>query len=532
MRRWLTGLAGAIGLMAAACPAAAQTPAEETAQQPARERTAVIIADPRIAGESSAALRGALQQPGLMPLQITSFAGACGVEPELVEAVKALGDDAATPEGPAQFDLDMALRSASAASAAGMGSVLVIAAEPSACLSIGCALASSLKEADPSLRIDVVALGTGAESLSCLAGNTGGQYHRAQPETLSPIIAGLLKQPTDKLTIASPSITPTKEDDADIDDPETRTGLTPVPKPRPERAESGEPPDAPATDGDDAQLKPFEWAAAPAGAPENPPPPTPDAPGVKIRILAGPNGPLVETDLSFEILSPAGDGSFRRVAQSSDPSPFFPLSAGNYIARVSYGEVVREFPFSVDGDNLENQTFSLGLGYVSLQVRPTEFGAPLESGISYTVSRLGRGADGAAIMVRREAQPMITLPAGRYRILAQSGSIKTVADLTVSAGNTLRHAFNLKLGYLRVSAPPELQDVALRVEEASEGGKSTRRVLATANGSTGLFRLPAGQYIVIATSEGRQTREPADVQEGKLVELILEAPTAAERPKS
>ncbi len=558
MRRWRTGLAGAIGLMAAASPATAQTPREQPAHQPERERAAVIILDPRIADDAGAVIRDALQQPGLLPLQMTAFAGVCGLEPELAEAGERRADETDTSKAPAQFDLDMALRTASDAITAGGGAVLVVAKAPSACLSIGCALASSLKEADPALRIDVLALGSDAEPLHCLADNTGGRYHRAEPGTLHTLIVGLLKEPADQQTVAGASAAETAADGAETPEPTVvssgapapgatepaaegdradagdatnGSGFPPLPKPRPERVAGGEPQETPASGEGDAELKPFEWAAAPPGAPEKPPPQSPDISGVKISILAGPSGPSVETDLAFEILSPAGDGTFRRVAQSTDPSPFFPLSAGNYIARVSYGDVVREFPFSTDG-GVDSETFSLGLGYVSLQVRPTASGAPLESGISYTVSRLGSGAEGAAMMVRREPQPMITLPAGRYRILAQAGGIKTVADLIVSAGNTLRHAFNLKLGYLRVSAPPELQDVALRVEDTSKNGKSDRRVLATANGSTGLFRLPAGRYIVVATSEAGQTRERADVRQGKMAEVMLEAPARAERPKS
>jgi hypothetical protein len=246
--------------------------------------------------------------------------------------------------------------------------------------------------------------------------------------------------------------------------------------------------------------------------------------------LAGPSGPLVKSDLLFEILSPAGDGTSRQVVSSDAINPYFALRKGEYIVRVAHGDVVREFPFAADGERVIPLTFSLDIGYVSLRVRPTSQAAPLESGISYQISKIGGTPNGAALMRVQAAQPMVTLPAGRYRIVSQSGNIKTAAVINVEPGATIKHDFKLRLGYLRLTVPAEAQDVTLQVEAFSTAGTEQTKVLASAKGSTAMFRLQEGNYIAVAAQNGTRVTQIATITQGKLTELSLDMPTAAQEP--
>jgi len=193
--------------------------------------------------------------------------------------------------------------------------------------------------------------------------------------------------------------------------------------------------------------------------------------------------------------------------------------------------VVREFPFTVTGQGIEHRTFSLDIGYLQMTARPTNDAAPLETGVQFTVSRLGQDGAGAAMLVRRESQPLVALPAGRYRVLAEAGAAGTVADIEVVAGTTATKDFNLELGYLRVilnaSASPQFR---YRVEAVETPTRRSDSVIASSEEASALYRLPAGRYAVIGEADGHILRRFVSVTAGNLQEMTLEMGPAANGP--
>ena len=578
MHWWRFGLAGAgaAALALAAMAAAAQDPA------PPSPAPAHIVLDPRLPPDVAAAIQvSAGEIEAVTPRWLQSGAGCA--------SPVAAAESPAPAGGSARFDLDTALR---AAPHHGAGSVLVVAKGRSECLSIACALAASLAAADPAFRIDVLALGAAAKPLRCLAGNTGGQFKAAAPDAAAAAAKAMLTARLAESATASASTgTPGAGASAADAGPRPSTGspaqqaatasaaaTSPPPgaaaaeassastaPPDGEQAEApsnapsgaaaiaappGDGPPIPrrrpgasdasadaaagndeAPDSGSTEAQPFAWAAPPPAAPESEPRPDEEGPGVRLRVLAGPAGPLIESDLRFEVLSPAGDGTYRRVVASAAINPYFSLPKGEYTVRVSHGEVVREFPFAVTGERTAHLAFSLDIGYLSLRVRPTSEAAPLESGISYRISKIGGAPNGAADMRVQAAQAMVALPAGRYRIVSQSGTIKTAAEVEIEPGETMKHDFQLRLGYLRLSVPSAAEDVTLQVEAFSTAGTGTAKVLATAKGSTAMFRLQEGNYIAVALHGGHRVMQVATITQGKLTELSLDVPLPPSTPR-
>lgn len=551
MVRWRNGLAGALALVATA-QVSAQSPDSTVGQEN------LVIVDGRIGAEALAAVRKTLEEPELPNFALMNQVGGCGV-PFTRSGVGSLTGRAPTSGAPSHpFDLDTALRSAAGSDGqTAPASILLIAQGSSDCLSIGCALAASLANQYNDIRINVIGLSDAAVPLTCLATNTGAQFKRVTIDALPAAIKGMLPA---QVTIAAeskaeagPETEATKtehredakpaaeqsdrSDTAALSTPpqqpagtENRESYPPLPKPRPDQSADAPPTDA-AKDGQQERVEPFQWAALPPGAPENEQVLPPGQSGALIRVLAGPKGPLVESQLAFEILSSEGDGSFRRVANSAKPNPFFPLPPGRYVARVSHGEVVREFPFMVGSDTADLHTFSLDLGYLNLQAQASATAAPLESGIVYTVYRINSDASGKPIVTRMESQPMIALPAGSYRVMAALDAAKIVADIEITAGQTLRHQFDFNLGYLRVSVMSDAEDIGLRIEKPSTGGPDgPTAAFAEHQGNSALFRLPAGRYNAVASVDGGQAHETVTVEQGKLTTITLKLQTAANRP--
>ena len=544
MVRWRNVIAGVLALLASG-QAAAQKP--ET--QP--ERQNILIVDGRIGRDGITAVRSGLQDAALPNPTLLTQVGRCGEPFQRYDAKTLANIDQASVAG--AFDLDIALRSAANLNPS---SILLIASGPSECLSISCALAADLANRQSGLKINVIGVSPAAAALNCLALNTGGQFKETLIEKLPTIINVVLvnktgivagkKNEAESAAISASTTTeeggsPQSDAGEEIVVPRTTPppkatqadrieDYPPLPKPRPGQSQAGKPNLSAEPTSTPTAPKPFQWAALPPGAPEQEATLESKGPGVTLRVLAGPEGPLVKTQLAFEILSSEGDGTFRRVAHSSVPNPYFALAKGRYVARVSHGEVVRQFPFTVSSERIDHHAFTLDLGYLSLQARPSNSAAPLESGISYTLFRLKNGTSGNELLERQDSQPMIALPAGRYRVLAQSGAAKIVADIKITAGETLRHHFNFNLGYLRVSVASDALDVALRIERTSARRDGAARVLASHSGSSALFRLPAGQYKAVVLADGSQSHETVTVEQGKLANLVLKLQTAAQEP--
>lgn len=555
MVRWRIGLAGALALVASA-PVWAQLP------EPPAGTANFVIVDGRIGDEAMAAVRRTLEEPELSPVTLLTQAGGCGVQ---FTHASVKSETGASPSGsapPQPFDLDMALRSAAGPDGqTAPSSILLIAQGPSNCLSIGCALAASLADQYNEIRINVVGLSDAASSLACLAANTGAQFRHASIDNLPAAIKALLPKESVPAAASDARSTPGTEaanagaagaaeesdrkDNAEtpaaseqVAETKNRENYPPLPKPRPDRADGtrqvraddSAPKDAEKAEQPE-QVEPFKWAAAAPGAPESEQLPALGKPGALIRVLAGPRGPLVESQLAFEILSADGDGTFRRVAHSNMPNPFFPLPAGRYVARIVHGEVVREFPFSVNSDTADLHTFSLDLGYLNLQALPSATAAPLESGIVYSVYQINGGTSGKPIVTRTESQPMIALPAGNYQILASLDAAKIVADVEITAGETVQHQFDFDLGYLRVTVNSDADNIDLRIERPYGGTPNgTAPVMAEHQGSSALFRLPAGHYNALAFVEGGRARQSVTVEQGKLTTVVLKLQTAAHEP--
>lgn len=180
MRQRLFGLAAAAALVLPALAAPAQTP-----DRPDGARQ-VIAADPRAGTAAAAAVTAALDDSEGVPPRHAVFQDRCGM-PVAIQP-----EPAAETEAAGRFDPDAAMR---AATAAGARALLLIAAGPAECLSVACALSAGAADAEPPLRIDVLALHPSAEDLRCLAANTGGEWRLVTPETLARAAGNLVPPP-------------------------------------------------------------------------------------------------------------------------------------------------------------------------------------------------------------------------------------------------------------------------------------------------------------------------------------------------
>lgn len=435
--------------------------------------------------------------------------------------------------------------------------VVLVAAGSSQCISVACSLSRTLAGNGLDFRVDVVGLAADAERLRCIADNTGGTYRTAGRADLQQALTDLLasaanrRQPEGETGAESAQAESAPESEPaaaqDIPTPTVSADLRtvagiPIPPPAPRRQRPEEPAAAEtdtqseSDESGQATLKSLTWAAGkplpaivalePTSA-ERPP-----ASGVRLQAVAAKGEAPLTSELTFEILAVEGDGAYRLVGRSWAPEPVFNLPAGDYVARVTHGGVVREHRFQAHGagtEGIEQQTIPLNLGYVALSAVATADASPLESNLRYTLRR----TDGGAPIVRYDSQPVLTLPAGEYEVSVESGPARAVSTLDVTAGETVSKAFDLRLGYLRLRpgsgiAAPMAVSIEAHEYDASSPNR-TGAPLAQAesrNGEAVLLRLPAGRHVAVAERGGQVVRQMVNVAPGQLTQVTLGAQTA------
>lgn len=527
----------------------------------AQPPSALLVLDPRVLPLVGAAqLAGAAGDAGIA-LAAGAEAGGCAGWQLLRQPGEASPASLPATAATGRFAPDAALRAARQWHADGEapGRMVLVAAGGPQCISVACSLSRDMAAGAQPVRVDVLALAAGAERLRCVADNTGGLFRHVPPAQAANALAALLLPKGPPATAAAPPARPEPITAATVPSDTGKAAAAAAPPPQRGSTRSGVPipRSAPrrqadlqaglaATDAGRSQtnapgpLRALAWAdpADPAatdvlpGAPE----PAVDSwpksapPAVRLQAVPALGEPPLASELAYEVLAVDGDGAYRLVGRSWAPRPVFTLPAGAYVARVSYGGVVREYRFKSRGKGLEHQTLPLDIGYVALKTVAAPGASPLLSDLHYTVRRL----DGGTPVEREDAQPLVTLPAGAYEITVASGPVRSSATVRVAPGKTVAQTFDLGLGYLRLRfGLPGDGPIAFRIEpvdtagaDDAEAGSNLLADITTDGRLAPLLRLPAGRHLAIAEQNGRAVRQLVTVAPGRLTQVTLEPQTA------
>lgn len=121
------------------------------------------------------------------------------------------------------------------------------------------------------------------------------------------------------------------------------------------------------------------------------------------------------------------------------------------------------------------------------------------------------------------------LPAGQYAVFANAGSTTVRSDMTVSAAQTTDMIVDLNSGYLRtealLTAGGERADACFDVSEAKEDIQGNRKAVARDCSDQPLLLLPAGDYVLDATSGSASARAGVKIVAGQRIDqsMILNA---------
>lgn len=274
----------------------------------------------------------------------------------------------------------------------------------------------------------------------------------------------------------------------------------------------------------DGQFRDERTIVVPSGSTGTPPLAT--AVG-RIRLEAHDNGTSdkVADQVLFLILEddPTAPGGRREVARSASTTPQFILPAGTYhaVARKGAAEV-RDLIALGAGDDV-SRTLDLKLARLTVSVRlPGD--APPEAGkVTWRVYRLDSGP-GTLVVRSIQANPLLQLPEGRYRVEARLGRHNAVASREVELAEASEQDLVLEASAARLQLRlvhgglPLGGDVFWEVRDSS--GEAVWRTME----SEPQAYLAAGRYTVRVETRERQLEQTVELEPGaaRTVAVALE----------
>lgn len=341
-----------------------------------------------------------------------------------------------------------------------------------------CAAVGELRAAHPNVRIDVVSLGLPAEeaaTVACLPKATGGKHYQVQT---------------------------TVDLDAAIVDALTRAADA---QPRPAVSKPAPPPVAAP-----APAPPVAGAAEPGGG----------RPGLQLWTSLVKGGPALALPARWTVRK-AGDKA--PIWEGETPAPLLIVPTGRYDIEVRVGLVTK----AAVAEAAEGQPRALGLvlDAGTLAFAPTPAAkAMLDDGI-VTLARI-EAKGPAEPQILRNIEAEMALAPGNYLVAVTSGALRIERPVGIVAGERISIANALALGGLELSAAaakdgPALSGLVYALYEDDPDAPQGRREVARSAAPAPRFKLPAGNYYVVARRGGAEVRDRITVKAGEIERRLL-----------
>jgi len=153
-------------------------------------------------------------------------------------------------------------------------------------------------------------------------------------------------------------------------------------------------------------------------------------------------------------------------------------------------------------------------------------GAPIEDSLDLAIWKV-EGAGAPAVIAERDAAPAeVKLDPGRYRVVAEYRTARTVQDILVADQGAQRHVINLKAGEIELSLLPELRAEPIagplewEIRRYARGSKAGRKIAAIRGGHPQLL-LSEGWYEVQVKHDGEAIEHLIEVAAGQRYDYTL-----------
>lgn len=249
---------------------------------------------------------------------------------------------------------------------------------------------------------------------------------------------------------------------------------------------------------------------------------------LKLSAITAEGQPPLTKDVSWDLYTPAdAEGQRKKLAFSYDAQPKLTLPSGPCLVTVVYGNAKGQKEVEVKAGETQEIVVSLGSGKVKLAVVMEEGGTPLGKGVAWDVyGEADAEGNRPKAAFSYDAQPTLSLPAGKYLVEAQVGNAKGKTTVEVEAGKTVERTLVLGAGRVKLSASAVEGQPSIASELAWDvfgqpDAEGNRPKAAYSYDAQPLFNLPAGKYLVQVQWGSAYVKKDIEVAAGKLAEIPI-----------
>jgi Ca-activated chloride channel family protein len=241
-----------------------------------------------------------------------------------------------------------------------------------------------------------------------------------------------------------------------------------------------------------------------------------------IARLATGSDPVTDSGLAWALHAKSGAeaGAWlstdygARLARGQEP--------GDYVLRVTLGNVTRDLPVTVRRDGITSVDVVLDAGTVTSEGRIVGSGAKAE-GVAWEV----RDSAGQWIATQYDAVPRFVLPAGAYEMTLTKGSASAKKAFALVAGDSINLGLALDSSRLTVDAvftahEPVETGLVVEVREPRRDATTPGRWIATQYDTLSAFDLPSGSYEVIARAGLAEKSRIVEIGAGEPIKVTFD----------
>ena len=252
---------------------------------------------------------------------------------------------------------------------------------------------------------------------------------------------------------------------------------------------------------------------------------------LRLAAEASPGGTDLEDSMFYWVYENKTDlqGNREEVSRDGNAKPLFRLPAGEYYVTARHGAAYTSEVLIVLPGELTEFTFDMDVAYLRLKAVATEGGEELTDNQFYWVYDAKTDLQGNRTEITRDgnATPLFRLSAGDYHIVARHGSAYSTMDISLEPDTLTDRVMDMNVGYVRMKsvmaegAAPIAEDTFYWVYEAKTDLQGNRKEVTREGRAEPLFRLPAGDYHVVARHGASRISHDLTVVAGELQDITL-----------
>ncbi|GEP41233.1 VWA domain-containing protein [Brevifollis gellanilyticus] len=249
---------------------------------------------------------------------------------------------------------------------------------------------------------------------------------------------------------------------------------------------------------------------------------------LKLSAISAEGQPPIAKELGWDIYSPPdAEGQRKKLGYSYDAQPKMTLPSGPCLVTVVYGNAKGQKEVDVKAGETLDVVVLIGSGKVKLAVVMEEGGTPVSKEVAWDVyGEADAEGNRPKAAYSYDAQPTLSLPAGKFEVEAQVGNAKGKATIVIEAGKTIEKTLTLGAGRVKLSAlavegaEPVANELTWDILGPPDA-EGNRPKVAYSYDAQPTISLPAGKYTVHVQWGAALMKKDIEISAGKLVEVPI-----------